>query len=58
MDGPGEPGIDTLMAGLTGDINYFRGLFRESEPHTGAHGPERSRNATAATPTAPGESRN
>jgi methylaspartate mutase epsilon subunit len=58
VDGPGEPGIDTLMAGLTGDINYFRGLFRESEPHTGAHGPERSRDARTAAPTAPGESRN
>ncbi|GAA0670645.1 methylaspartate mutase [Streptomyces thermocarboxydovorans] len=57
VDGPGEPGLETLMAGLTGDINYFRELFGEGDPYA-APGPVRSRITSAPTPTAPRESRN
>lgn len=31
VDGP-EPGLDALLDGLTGDINYFRHLFHEHNP--------------------------
>ncbi|MEU3059495.1 methylaspartate mutase [Streptomyces subrutilus] len=52
VDGP-DPGFDTLMRGLTGDINHFRHVFREEEPTTP---PTRPFSAPAPAPGPPGRS--
>ncbi|WP_406303820.1 methylaspartate mutase [Streptomyces sp. NBC_00885] len=53
-----DPSLDTLMSGLTNDIDYFRRLFGEPEPQSTVRRAPRPRPATAHPPTAPIESRN